>query len=183
MADPFIGEIRLFPFTYAPQGWLYCDGATYPVQQYQALASILGKIYGGDGQTTFQVPNLQGLAPVGFGQGTGLSGYPLAQTGGTAQVTLDQTTIPTHDHTAYAAGAIATTSTPSNSDFFAVPNVTSSESWKAYHTFDSAGNLAPVNPAFLQPAPGGSTPHENRQPYLALAFCINYDGVYPVQQS
>ena len=179
MAEPFIGEIRLFPYQYAPLGWAYCDGTEVQVMQYQALYAVIGNIYGGTPGQTFKLPNLQGMVPVGFGTGNGLTEYDLAETGGNAAVTLTTVTVPPHDHTAYAAAVAATDGQPQNTDLFALPNVSTSENWKAYHPYDAA-NSVQLNGAFVQPA-GGSQPHENRQPYLALGFCIATEGDFPVR--
>src|SRR6476659_1392165 len=103
MADPFVGEIRIFPFNFAPKGWAFCAGQLIPISQNTALFSLLGTFYGGDGKSTFALPNLQGSAPIQSGQGQGLSLYDLGQIGGSETITLLQTEIPIHTHTMRAA--------------------------------------------------------------------------------
>src|SRR5499433_2152009 len=111
MADPFVAEIRIFPFNFAPTGWALCDGQLLPISQNTALFSLLGTTYGGNGQTTFALPNLQSSVPISFGQGPGLSNYGLGQTGGTPNVTLGQNDVPPHLHFFMAStNASATTS-------------------------------------------------------------------------
>src|ERR1700693_1671017 len=113
MAEPYMSEIRIFSFNFAPKGWALCNGQLLPINQYQALFALLGTTYGGNGQTNFALPNLQSSVPVSWGQGLGLSFYNLGQTGGTPSVTLNQSTVPTHTHSFMAATNTSQTTSPS----------------------------------------------------------------------
>lgn len=176
MADPFVAEIRIFPFNFAPKGWAFCDGQLLPISQNTALFSLLGTTYGGDGKSTFALPDLQGNVPLHPGQGPGLSLYDLGQTGGTETVTLLTSEMPIHFHTVGMANAgngdnvspVANTwaSVPSGRGFL-----------NTYHTGPpTAKVLADV----ILPA-GGGLPHTNMQPYLTLNFCIALQGVFPAR--
>src|ERR1700693_5667877 len=110
--DPFVAEIRIFPFNFAPKGWAFCDGQLLPISQNTALFSLLGTTYGGDGKSNFALPNLQGNTPMFYGQGPGLSLYDIGETGGTPTVTLQQTELPSHNHTVNATTVQGTSSDP-----------------------------------------------------------------------
>jgi microcystin-dependent protein len=170
MADPFVAEIRIFPFNFAPTGWAFCDGQLLPLSQNTALFSLLGTTYGGDGKTNFALPNLRGNAAMHPGQGPGLSLYDLGQTGGSETVTLLQSEIPVHTHPLLAAADPAELQAPA-------PNrsLTRSQPGFAYTTGSPSATLAPQA---LAPT-GGSLPHNNMQPYLTLTFCIALQGVFP----
>jgi microcystin-dependent protein len=172
MADPFVAEIRIFPFNFAPKGWAFCNGQILPISQNTALFSLLGTTYGGDGKSTFALPNLEGSAPLHPGQGAGLSLYDLGQTGGSDTVTLLQSEMPSHPHTLMAS---ATNSSKPNP----IDNSLTRISANATPFFAPAG--APlVNFADKALAPaGGDQPHNNLQPYLTLNFCIALQGVFP----
>ncbi|HXU03433.1 MAG TPA: tail fiber protein [Polyangia bacterium] len=170
MADPFVAEIRIFPFNFAPKGWAFCNGQLLPLSQNTALFSLLGTTYGGDGKSTFALPNLQGSAPMHPGQGPGLSLYDLGEIGGSETVTLLQSETPLHAHTLRADTVdVADTNVPSANASFAQSS--------GGTLYQSASNtqLAPqaINPA------GGSLPHNNMQPYLTLNFNIALQGVFP----
>jgi microcystin-dependent protein len=172
MADPFVGEIRIFPFNFAPKGWAFCDGQLLPISQNTALFSLLGTFYGGDGRSTFALPNLQGLAPLNFGQGPGLSQYFIGQQGGEQNVTLYQTEMPLHSHGALAvAGPGGQNPAPAT----AWSELTQ-RGQSAYAA--SGGSNVLMNPAALSIA-GGSQPHNNMPPYLTLNFCIALQGIFP----
>lgn len=169
MADPFIAEIRIFPFNFAPKGWAFCDGQILPISQNTALFSLLGTTYGGDGESTFALPNLQGRTPVGHGQGPGLSVRDLGERGGTETVTLLNSEIPTHTHTLTASTGDATQSTPDAA---------------LLATGITVGMYAPPGPTVtLAPttmsSPGAGQPHENAMPSLVFYFCIALQGVFP----
>jgi microcystin-dependent protein len=181
--DPFLAEIRAFAFNFVPRGWMPCDGRLLPIQQYTALFSLLGTTYGGNGQTTFALPNLGGNALVSQGQGAGLSPYDLGEVTGTAQVTLIITEMPAHNH-----AADAKIDSSGNANMVTVP-VTGVQLTRyaigqgvGGAAFASAPNTSPVlmHPMMVQPA-GGSMPHSNQQPYLALVYGIAYEGIFPAR--
>ena len=165
MSTPFLGEIRIFPYNFAPRGWALCNGQILSIAQNTALFSLLGTTYGGNGQTTFALPDLRGRVPNSSGQGPGLSSYSLGQVGGTEAVTLTQQELPSHNHAVNSTNADATSSRPGGN-------------------FPAAGggyNSAPSNnmaPAMIANA-GGNQPHNNVQPYLTLNYCIALEGIYP----
>ena len=171
MADPFVAEIRIFPFNFAPKGWAFCDGQLMPLSQNTALFALLGTTYGGDGKSTFALPDLQGNSAMHPGQGQGLSQRFLGEMGGSETVTLLESEMPAHQHTANALGVVSTTAAPSTQTALA-----RSVNGSAY----AAGGGALQQLAFeaLPPA-GGSLPHNNLQPYLTLNYCIALQGVFP----
>ena len=172
MADPFVAEIRIFPFNFAPRGWAFCDGQLLPLSQNTALFSLLGTTYGGNGMSNFALPDLQGRAPMHPGQGPGLSLHDLGETGGSETVSLLESEIPAHTHAlrvdaadpadvqAPTAGVVLARSTGGN----------------AYASSPLA--LTPLAGEALAPA-GGDAPHNNMMPYLTFNFCIALQGVYP----
>lgn len=166
--DPFVAEIRIFPFNFAPKGWAFCDGQIIPLSQNTALFSLLGTTYGGDGKSNFALPNLQGSAPMHPGQGQGLSLHDLGETGGSETVSLLESEIPSHTHTLNASAGDATEQGPGNQLFANGIGV------GAFATPGGLTQLAQV----VAPA-GGDQPHNNMQPYLTLNFCIALQGVYP----
>ena len=167
MADPFVAEIRIFPFNFPPTGWAFCNGQIMPISQNTALFALLGTVYGGDGKSTFALPNLQSSVPLHPGQGQGLSLYDLGQQGGAETVTLLESEIPFHTHTYGVTEETGASNNPGNnapgagSAIYATPN-----------------NLTQMAVQTLTPA-GGSLPHNNLMPYLALNFCIALQGVFP----
>jgi microcystin-dependent protein len=172
MSDQFVAEIRIFPFNFAPTGWAFCDGQLLPISQNTALFSLLGTTYGGDGKSTFALPDLQGNVPMFWGQGPGLEEYFLGQQSGSETVTLLQSEIPVHQHAIMAGTDIATDNTPS-------PNrvLTLSNNGSAYAPA-TATPVVQMAPQALSPA-GGSLPHNNMMPYLTLNFCIALQGIFP----
>ena len=170
MADPFVAEIRPFPFNFAPKGWARCEGQIMPISQNTALFSLLGTFYGGDGKSTFALPNLQGSAPVANGQGSGLSERVQGEPFGEQNVTLLQSEMPMHIHTFNASGDDARARQPVG-QYFGVSQGT------AFYN-DDQQPITQLNPNFLQVV-GQSTPHNNMQPYLTLNFCIALQGVFP----
>jgi microcystin-dependent protein len=167
MPDPFLAEIRCFGFDFAPPGWAPCAGQSLPINQNQALFSLLGTTYGGDGRTTFNLPDLRGRVPMSFGQGPGLSTYAQGQSGGDESVTLQAGQIPGHTHQ-IAASSTATTTNPAA----AVPAVT-----PARAAYGTTTDLA-MSPAMVGLSSGDGA-HPNVQPYLVLNWCIAVAGVYP----
>ena len=170
--DPFVAEIRIFPFNFAPRGWAWCDGQILPLSQNTALFSLLGTTYGGDGKSNFALPNLQGSAPMHPGQGPGLSLHDLGETGGSETVSLLESEIPAHSH------AIFVQSNPGN---LKLPSaaVTLARAAGANAYIAPAGQPTTfMNGNTLAPA-GGDLPHNNMQPYLTLYFNIALQGVFP----
>src|SRR5436309_3989270 len=170
MSDQFVSEIRIFGCNFAPTGWAQCFGQLLPISQNTALFSLLGTTYGGDGKSTFALPDMQGNAPIHPGQGPGLSLYDLGETGGSEAVTLLDSEIPSHSHALRALTDIADQPVPS-----AARSLTRSSGGSAYNaTLVSV----PMSDNALSPA-GGDLPHNNMQPYLTLSFCIAMQGVFP----
>lgn len=169
MADPFVAEIRIFPFNFAPTGWAFCNGQLLPISQNTALFSLLGTTYGGNGQTTFALPNLQGIAPMFWGQGPGLSLHDLGETGGSETVTLLQSEIPAHSHSVLASEADGTERGPGGQLFAGGIGIS---------MFQTPGPLVALSQNAVTPT-GGNLPHNNMQPYLTLNFCIALQGVFP----
>src|SRR4051812_8059612 len=153
MADPFVAEIRIFPFNFPPKGWAFCDGQILPISQNTALFSLLGTTYGGDGKSTFALPNMQGNAPMQPGQGQGLSLYDLGQTGGAQFITVIQAEMPGHAHTLVASEEVVNESTPANFFFGAGETRYAAPA-------NIVGNFQGLS------FTGGSQPHNNLQPYL-----------------
>jgi microcystin-dependent protein len=172
MADPFVAEIRIFPFNFAPKGWAFCDGQLMPLSQNTALFSLLGTTYGGDGKSNFALPNLQGSAPMHPGQGPGLSLHDLGETGGSETITLLESEIPAHTHALRAWPTDpADVQAPS-----AAVGLARSSGGNAYQT--NTVGLVSMDVAALGAA-GGGLPHNNMMPYLTLNFCIALQGVFP----
>jgi len=170
MADPFVAEIRIFPFNFAPRGWAFCDGQLMPISQNTALFSLLGTTYGGDGKSTFALPDLKGRSPLQAGRGPGLSERWLGESGGAAEVTLTADQVPGHAH-GLQASTSATSGSPAGGSLANVANGAA-----AYRMPGAATKLMAADSVATA---GGGAPHNNRQPYLALHFCIAMQGVYP----
>lgn len=172
MADPFVAEIRIFPFNFAPRGWAWCDGQLLPLSQNTALFSLLGTTYGGNGKSNFALPDLQGSAPMHPGQGPGLSLHDLGETGGTDFVTLLDSEMPSHNHGIMAKG----TPPPANGG---TPDPTAALARSSGGTaYTPAANLGAMSPNTLT-ITGNSQPHNNLMPYLTFYFCIALQGVFP----
>jgi microcystin-dependent protein len=172
MSEPFIAEIRIFGLNFAPRNWAFCHGQLLPIAQNTALFALIGTTYGGDGRTTFGLPNLQGRAPMHPGRGPGLSTRTLGESGGTYTVTLSTTQVPNHGHTvrtnAMECSAAAGATTDPRGNYVAI---TSDLSRRIYR------DVGPV--ATTDTPVGGGQAHENRQPFLALNFCIALVGLFP----
>ena len=164
MSEPFIGSVILFAGNFAPRGWAFCNGQILSIAQNTALFSLLGTTYGGNGQTTFALPDLRGRVPLHFGQGPGLSSYALGQSAGTESVTLNLNQMPAHTHSQPATNAGQNTNRPNA----AVP-----ARGGVYAASTDGSALDPTTSA------GGSQPHTNIQPYLALNYIIALEGIYP----
>jgi len=167
--DPFVAEIRIFPFNFAPKGWAFCDGQILPLSQNTALFSLLGTTYGGDGKSNFALPNMQGNAPMHPGQGPGLSLHDLGETGGSDTVTLLESEIPSHSHGFMASQADGISRLPEAN---LVANMI------GVNGYAVPGPVVSMNTNGIALA-GGGQPHNNMQPYLTLNFCIALQGVYP----
>jgi microcystin-dependent protein len=179
MSDPFVGEIEIFGFNFPPVGWALCQGQLLPISQNTALFSILGTTYGGDGKSTFALPNLQGCIPNhaggSSGQGPGLSLYDLGETGGQAAVTLLSSQMPSHTHTVPVSAVAAKISTPTSANVLgAVGGGRGGGAGTAYGTTTLA-NMA-AQPGGVS---GGGQPHNNMAPYLTLNYCIAMRGIFP----
>jgi microcystin-dependent protein len=173
MSDQFVAEIRIFPFNFPPTGWAFCDGQLLPISQNTALFSLLGTVYGGDGKSTFALPNLQGATPLQPGQGQGLTERFLGEESGVDSITLLVTEIPVHTHNVMAAGGRNVAN-----NFLPAPTTVLAPSFNAQGYSTTASANATMAFQALSPA-GGSLPHNNLQPYLTLNFCIALQGIFP----
>lgn len=177
MTTPYIGEIRLFSFPRIPSGWFACDGSLQPIANNEALYTLLGTTYGGDGVNTFGVPDLRGQLPVHQGTGPGLTARVLGQGGGNEQVTLQATQMPQHTHDFKVTSTLATNSVPGGALQLAAP----ANNDKMY-----TSNLSGLTTYALSPAAttytGGNQAHDNTMPTLTASFCIAWAGVFPSQQ-
>jgi microcystin-dependent protein len=172
MSSPFIGEIRIFAGSFAPAGWATCDGQLMPISENDALFTLIGTTYGGDGQSTFGLPNLSARVPVHQGQGPGITqNYVIGEAGGVDNVTLTTQQMPSHNHQLVCSTSIATLQTPQNAV------LAQSTLAKMYFADATDSNLAPATIGMT----GGSQPHDNMQPYLALTYIISLFGIFPTQ--
>lgn len=167
MTEPFIGELRCFGFNFAPRGWAQCQGQLLPIAQYTALFSLLGTMYGGNGQTTFALPDLRGRSAISLGQGPGLSNYDQGEVAGVESVTLTAQQVAPHVH-----GVAGATDASAKSPAGALPGYTASEA-----SYSATASVV-MNPGMVLPNTGGQ-PHENRPPYLVLNWCIALEGIFP----
>ncbi|MHB8644752.1 MAG: phage tail protein [Thermomicrobiales bacterium] len=167
MGTPFLSEIRIMSFNFPPKGWAFCNGQLLPINQNQALFSLLGTTYGGNGQFTFALPNLQGKVPMHMG-----NGHILGASAGEVSHTLTTSEMPTHLHTASGSSGDGTQSSPTPN-----PTITTLAS-AAIQMYAAPNNLTSLNPATIATV-GGSQPHLNQQPYLTLSFCIALQGIFP----
>jgi microcystin-dependent protein len=189
MAEPFLSEIRLFSFGFAAKGWALCNGQLLPINQNQALFSLLGTTYGGDGRVNFALPNLRGQVPIGYEQGPGLSNYALGQTAGEIAHTLLMSEMPVHTHpvtntlavTAACDTGVGTSQAPTN-------NLPAAGATPAGTVYSNAAANAQMSAAAIEPGGsvavanvGGSQSHPNLQPFLVINFCIALQGIFPSQ--
>jgi microcystin-dependent protein len=165
MAQPYVGEIRIFAGNFAPAGWAFCDGAVLPISEYETLFNLIGTTYGGDGQTTFALPDLRGRFAVAAGNGPGLSPVVLAETGGVNTVTLTAAQLPAHTHPIGASTGPQTSNRPTG----------------AYQGTGNSYRTTPDTTAAGTDTAGGGAAHENRPPFLAINYIISLFGVYPSQ--
>jgi microcystin-dependent protein len=181
MSQNYIGQIIMGGFNFAPVGYAFCNGQLMSIAQNSALFNLIGTTYGGDGQNTFALPNLQSQLPVHQGQGLGLSPYVIGQTGGVTQVTLNQQQMPSHSHAFVATTANATTAAIASNSLLAAPAVANAA---LYAVSQSAPNPALVAQQLALGScgnAGGSQPHSNLMPSLCITFCISLFGVFPSQ--
>ncbi len=171
MSEPFLGEIRMFGFGFAPQGWALCNGQLLPISQNTALFSLLGTTYGGDGRTTFALPDMRSRVPVCQGQGPGLSSYAEGQAGGAETVTLAAAQMPGHTHPVKASSGAADSDQPGGRAL----------ARSASHIYTAKPDTSTVMNADMLGDAGGSQPHGNIQPYLAVYFCIALTGIFPAR--
>jgi len=179
MSSPFVAEVTMYAFNFPPKGWAFCNGQLMPISQNTALFSLLGTMYGGDGKSTFALPDFQGMAAVGQGQGSGLSPYFVGETTGVENVTLLQTEIPSHNHPFFGTSATGTTKS-SNTNQLAVAGSAGKQATYAGNYLSTANpnvQLSPLSTSVV----GSGFPHENMQPYLTLNFCIALQGVFPAR--
>jgi microcystin-dependent protein len=172
MSEPFVGQVISVGFNFAPVGWVLCDGRILPISQYQALYTLLGTTYGGDGVNTFAVPDLRGRGAVGVGQGPGLQPYVQGQIAGSESITLTVSQIGAHTHT-LAGASTATSNVPLSN---AVLGTTDAE-----NIYATAGATTTLAPSSVGVATGNNLPHENRQPFLAINYIIAVEGIFPTQ--
>jgi microcystin-dependent protein len=176
MDEPFLGTVVLFAGNFAPRGWAFCQGQLLPIAQNTALFSLLGTTFGGDGQTTFALPDLRGCVPVGTGQGNGLSNRTAGERGGQEQVTLTAAQMPAHNHQVTCQSASGDQSVPNgNSPAAAAQN---RESGAYVDSQYAAATNSTMAPGMIGPS-GGNQPHENMPPFLAMNYIIALEGIYP----
>ena len=169
--DFYIGEIRMFAFNFAPQGWAFCQGQTLSISQNTALFSLIGTFYGGNGTSTFQLPDLRSRVPVNMGQGAGLNPYVLGQTSGAQQVTLQVGNLAPHSHTVNASDTTGIRINPAN-------KIMASVSSNPIYSENPATNIVSMNPMMISPT-GSGTPFSILPPSLAINFCISLQGIFP----
>jgi microcystin-dependent protein len=170
VSQPYVGEIRMFGGNFAPVGWAFCQGQLMPIAENDTLFNLIGTTYGGDGQETFGLPDLQGRVPVHAGKGPDGTNYALGETGGVESVTLSVQQMPIHSHPLLASTTVATQETP--------PGNLTGQSEVALYVDQTP--FFPMNPSVIPPV-GGSQPHENMQPFLVISYIISLYGIYPTQ--
>lgn len=172
MSSPYIGEIRMFGGNFAPAGWAFCDGSIIAISENDALFTLIGTTYGGDGQETFALPDLRGRLPIHTGSGPGLSNRILAETGGTESVSLSTTQIPAHAHALLGSSSQASALNPAGA---VVASPTNIDLYRPGSTPTQALASNAISPV------GGSQPHDNTQPFLCISFIISLFGIFPTQ--
>lgn len=173
MAEPFLGQIITVGFSFAPRGFAFCDGTSMSIANNDALFTLLGTTYGGDGVTTFNLPDLRGRAAINQGTGPGLTSRPIGQMSGQVTHTLTTTEMPAHSHPVAASVRTASSPTPQNTFYAQDANIGAT-------IYSTAASNTTMNPQMISVA-GGSQPHENMQPFLVINFCIALEGIYPSQ--
>ncbi|MBV9993032.1 MAG: phage tail protein [Alphaproteobacteria bacterium] len=177
MSSPFVAEVTIYPFNFAPKGWAFCAGQLLPISQNTALFSLLGTTYGGDGKSTFGLPDFQGSVPLGQGQSPGTSQYFLGEQTGVESVTLITSEMPSHNHGFVASSDQGTTTVSTGNQLAKALTPGKLQSYTGNYLNNSNVNVAmsPLSTSFS----GGGLPHQNMQPYLTLNFCIALQGVFP----
>jgi len=180
MSQPYVGEIRAVGFTFAPPGYFTCDGRLLPISQYDALFTLLGTTYGGDGVTTFALPDLRGRLVVSQGTGPGLSQIVFGQTAATESVTLLTNNLPSHAHLTLASTAAANTAAPGPTTYLAAPVTNNAANTELFYLPNTSNGktIVPLDPSTVGAA-GNSLPHENRMPFLAINYIIAWSGIFP----
>lgn len=179
MDEGYIGEVRMFAGNFAPMYWAFCQGQLLSIAENTALFSIIGTTYGGDGQSTFALPNLSSRIAVGTGQGPALSPYSLGQVAGVERNTLLPTNIPAHTHNLNVSNANATVPTPTSGSTIAVTGTQDGRTFTPALSFNSATPNVALNPASIGPSSGSNIPVNNIQPYLGMNYVICLEGIYP----
>jgi len=170
MAQPYVGEIRMFAGNFAPAGWMFCEGQLLPISENETLFQLIGTTYGGDGQSTFALPDLRGRIPIHMGQGSGLSSRILAENGGDESVTLTANQIPNHSHPFQGTSSTASAVSPSNAVVASPSNI---------DLYRPTGTINVAMAANAIGSTGGSQPHDNMQPFLCVSFIISLFGIFP----
>lgn len=170
MAQPYVGEIKMFAGTFAPNGWMFCEGQLIPISENDTLFNLIGTTYGGDGQETFALPDLRGRVPIHYGNGNTGSNYTLAQAEGVEVIALSTQQIPTHTHSLVATTNLADTANPENAQFSTNPT--------GSKMFSNGNPTLALYPTTITPS-GGSQAHTNFQPYLCVNFIISLFGIFP----
>ena len=175
MSDQFVAEIRIVGFNFPPKGWAFCNGQLMPISQNTAVFSLLGTFYGGDGKSTFALPNFQGLAPINQGTGPGLTPRDIGETGGEAQVTLLQSEVPQHTHTVSASSAGGDVNNPTSNTVWAKAHLGKTP----FNMYNPGAGTGPIMSGQAFATAGSSLPHNNMPPYLTLNFVIALQGIFP----
>jgi len=173
MGQPYVGEIRMFGGNFAPVGWMFCEGQLLPISEQETLFNLIGTTYGGDGQSTFALPDLRGRVPVHMGTAPAFGTFTVGQNGGVETVTVTQAQIPQHTHALQASSAVANAATPQS-------NLTGQAAAKLYHPLPANIGPVPLNGQSVT-STGGTQPHQNMQPYLCVSFIISLFGIFPSQ--
>lgn len=176
--EPFLGQLTLFPFNFAPKGWALCEGQLLPIEQNTALFSLLGTYFGGDGKTTFALPDLRGRVPNGQGQAPGLQPYTIGEAAGAEAVQLTESTASAHTHPFYGLAGQATANSPAGT-LPAEPVAGGRGGSSPVNLYAASGQPATLAASQVDQVSGGGQPHNNMQPYLVLSWCIALQGIYP----
>ena len=180
MSEPYIGEIRIFPYSFAPVGWLYCDGQTVLIREFNALFAVIGTFYGGNGNSNFALPNLQGRIPLGCGTAPGQDSYQVGMTSGSERIIVSAGELPVHSHSLQAKDGNGNSESNENKFLSGMNRKQGPKSVNMNAYISAASPLSAMAPGSLASV-GGSQSHENRQPFLTVPFCIATEGLFPVR--